>query len=445
MSYRSNTALCAISLILVATACRDGAVTSVPDVQTATPRFAVLGAVSTGPLVGALFTSNTACTGTNVNIFSVKSQVFLDGGPTHPGAAGLPDGYYGVRVTDPSGVTLLGTTVGSGDDAPVHVTGGEFDQCYQLAAILIRGSNGQAGYDDTPNNGGEYKVWISNGSDFVVAKTDNFKVRSTECAPDQEICPFGESGTLDVNKWYDANANGSWDAGEQSINGWKVNIRDGMNLDRFTPVSIVVAPDDYVVSEYDATQANWIHTTPTSFNRTITNTSSASVSFGNVCIGAGGGHTLGFWSNKNGQSLEDEADFTALNALWLRNADGSDRDFTGTLAQKRSALNTFLLGANAVNMANMLSAQLAAMTLSVREGMVSGTALIYAPGVPSASVLGFTTVNALMADADAQLLAHPVTVSAGADRTAQETIKTALDRGNNNITFVQASPCAFSF
>ena len=67
--------------------------------------------------------------------------------------------------------------------------------------------------------------------------------------------------------------------------------------------------------------------------------------------------TLGFWSNKNGQKLETADDFVALTALHLVNANGSPRDFTSSLSNNKSALNSFLLGANATNMANMLSAQ----------------------------------------------------------------------------------------
>lgn len=445
MRYRSNSIQCVLSLMILAAACRDGTVTGLPNAELSSARRTAVPAVSSGPLVGAIFTTANACGGVNINIFTDKGLVYLNGGPAHPGAAGLPDGYYAVRVTDPSGAMLLGTSVGSANDAPAQVVNGEFVACYRLSDILIRGSNGQPGYDDTPNNGGEYKVWISNGSDFIVTKTDNFKVKTVECAPESEICPQGESGRLDVAKWYDANANGEWDPGEAAINGWKINIRDGISLDRYTPVAIVLAPDNYVISEYDAVESNWLHTTPTSVNRTIENALNTSASFGNVCIGAGGGRTLGFWSNKNGQALEGDDDFTMLNALSLRNANGTDRDFAGTTTQKRAALNTFLLSANATNMANMLSAQLAAMALNVHNGMVSSSALVYAPDTPSASTLGFTTVSALMADANTELLAHPVTVASGTDRSRQEAIKTALDRGNNNMNFVQASACPFSF
>jgi hypothetical protein len=92
------------------------------------------------PLPGAIFTTNSTCDGTNLNIYSSKDAVYLDGGPAHPGAAGLPDGPYYVQVTTPDGA-LLGTSVGSGNPTPVHVTAAEFDQCYKLSAILIKASD----------------------------------------------------------------------------------------------------------------------------------------------------------------------------------------------------------------------------------------------------------------------------------------------------------------
>src|SRR4029079_14028930 len=111
------------------------------------------------PLNGAIFTTVGSCNGTNINIFTDKNDVYLDGGPAHPGAAGLPDGTYYVKVTEPNG-TLLGTSIGSANETPVIVSGGEFAGCYQLSAILIKVSDGSPGYDDTSNGGGEYKIWI---------------------------------------------------------------------------------------------------------------------------------------------------------------------------------------------------------------------------------------------------------------------------------------------
>src|SRR4029453_1080472 len=81
----------------------------------------VLPAFAAPPLPGAIFTTDSECIGTNVNIFGEKEDVYLNGGPAHPGAAGLPDGSYWVQVTEPDG-TLLGKS--NGPD--VTVSGGEF-------------------------------------------------------------------------------------------------------------------------------------------------------------------------------------------------------------------------------------------------------------------------------------------------------------------------------
>ncbi|HEX6749633.1 MAG TPA: hypothetical protein VF092_20240 [Longimicrobium sp.] len=132
-----------------------------------------------GGTSGAIFTTGAACDGTDLNIYANKADVYVDGGPAHPGAAGLPDGDYYIQVTTPSG-TLLGTSVGTATPQPVHVVGGEFQVCYQLAAVVHKASSpGDAGYDDTDNAGGEYKVWVSRASDFSGGntKTDNFKVK----------------------------------------------------------------------------------------------------------------------------------------------------------------------------------------------------------------------------------------------------------------------------
>jgi hypothetical protein len=164
------------------------------------------------------------------------------------------------------------------------------------------------------------------------------------------------------------------------------------------------------------------------------------VDFGNVCLGAGGGLTLGFWSNKNGQSLIGTDDLAMLVALNLRNPDGSNFNPAAC-----TPFRTWLLSATAVNMAYMLSAQLAAMELNVFNAKVNGSGLIYAPGATSANALGFATVNAVMVEANASLGANGYTVAASAVRSYQEALKNALDRANNNLTFVQPTPCSYTF
>jgi len=383
--------------------------------------FAVTGAIAATPVSGAIFTTDSTCSGVDLNIYGSKADVYLDGGPSHPGAAGLPDGEYYVQVTEPDG-TLLGTS----GIATVTVSSGEME-CVNLFDLT--------GFADTSNAGGEYKVWVSMDSAFPASasKTDNFKVKSSDV-------PGGDSATLNVIKFYDANANGINDD-DQPIVGWQMRIQDGIDLIRYTPVSLVVeAPDDYTVTESTPIETNWMSTTTNPVNIHLDPNDDKTVEFGNLCTGAGGGLTLGFWSNKNGQALVGADDLAMLVALNLRNANSSNFD-----PANNAALRTWLLNATATNMAYMLSAQLAAMELNVFNGKVSGTALIYAPGTTSANSLGFATVNDVMAEANNELGLHGSTLSGSLYRTYQEALKNALDKANNNLNFVQATPCPFSF
>lgn len=399
----------------------------------------ILLGISTSPVhanvSGAIFTTNLNCTIVNQNIFNSKEDVYVDGGPTQP-HAGLPDGNYFVQVTEPSG-TVLGKSL----TAIVTVSGGKFVTCYQLSAILNKASDGTLGYDDTTNNGGVYKVWVSIDPTFPnsSSKTDNFKVEP------QIIIP--QIPHLLVDKFYDKNTNGTWDAGELEITGWKVNIRDGISYDRFTLVDIVLDPDDYIISEYQPTQTNWIPTTVTSLTKTIVpDGENQVVNFGNVCIGPGGGLSKGFWTNKNGQALFGADDLAQMVSLNLRNANGSNFD-----PASYPSFKTWLGLANATNMAYMLSAQLSAMKLNVFNGKVNGTALIYAPQLlPFAPIaglnnLGFINTNNLMLATNNELGSHGTTLSGSLYRSYQEALKNVLDAANNNTTFVQVTPCPFFF
>ena len=180
------------------------------------------------PLTGAIFTTVADGSEVNFNIYPSKDAVCLDGGPgpgAPQGAAGLPDGSYVFQVTNPSGKTLLSTdqagcrqfTVLNGIINSVqpaitfgcaHVTGTDVDHGATTVQLFP--------FNDTPNNGGEYKAWatslanylagcealgVSNGLDVVDcgfangqngskhgfipsdSKTDNFKVKG-QVAPE---------------------------------------------------------------------------------------------------------------------------------------------------------------------------------------------------------------------------------------------------------------------
>jgi len=424
-------------------------------------------------VTGAIFTTDKDCSGVDLNIYSSKDAVYLNGGPRHDGAAGLPDGEYYVKVTEPDG-DLLGTSIGATDETPVTVSGGEFVSCYQLSAILITANDGSPGYDTTTNAGAEYKAWVSKNPNFDPSnsKTDNFKVKEGDGPP--------ATATLRVHKYYDANANGQHDPGETDLIGWGFRIHDHIDWVRFTPAEMVVDPDTYYVSEYMPIENNWIETDPSTGpldtagsmevppvpatgtrveQITLNNGDNPDpLEFGNVCLGAGGGLTLGFWSNNNGlaatKSMGLETQLAFLRSLNLiQNVVDKKNNITGSKDFDPTAYKDFqswLLKADATNMAYMLSAQLAAMELNVQSGKVSPSALIYAPGTDSANALGFATVSNVMNEANAALAptatkGGPLTVKASANRTYEENLKIALDKGNNNLNFTQPTACAYTF
>jgi hypothetical protein len=121
-----------------------------------------------------------------------------------------------------------------------------------------------------------------------------------------------------------------------------------------------------------------------------------------------------------------------LDALNLRGATGANFD-----PSTYSQIRTWLLNGTAVNMAYMLSVQLATMELNVASGKVNAGALIYAPGTNSANAAGYATVGAVMAEANTSLGTNGYTPSGSSVRTYQEALKNALDNANNNKTFVQ--------
>jgi len=126
--------------------------------------------VIAGPPSGAIFTTVADGSEVNYNIYQAKEDVYLDGGPG-PGApqhaAGLDDGIYVFQVTDPSGKVLLSTdpvecrqfTISDGiivSTAPStcpHTTGVDVDHGALTVQLMP--------FNDTPNNGGEYKVWVT--------------------------------------------------------------------------------------------------------------------------------------------------------------------------------------------------------------------------------------------------------------------------------------------
>ena len=163
--------------------------------------FPATASAQTEPLSGAIFTTDVTGVPVNLNIYDAKEDVYLNGGPginAPDDAAGLPAGTYSFQVTSPSGKTLLSTDDVSCRQFTVDASGRIQSVAPGGACAHATGIDGEDlgitvqlfPFDDTPNNGGVYKVWVTptelldcdapgNKHCFVPAdsKTDNFKVR----------------------------------------------------------------------------------------------------------------------------------------------------------------------------------------------------------------------------------------------------------------------------
>ncbi|MHC4939770.1 MAG: SdrD B-like domain-containing protein [Planctomycetota bacterium] len=249
------------------------------------------------PLSGAIFTTTVDGDVVNENVrYQKKEDVYLDGGPgpnAPSTAAGLPEGDYYFQVTDPSGKDLLSTDHIS--CRRIHVNAnGVIDKVYagtnyekqkgQWTAVSCQHKEGvdqdhaELGaitvqlfpYDDTPNPGGVYKVWVTPVEDYdgkwgvnyvpssggkgipvngehyapgnyhgfipAKSKTDNYKVKARGKTP--------TPAELTVRKFHDSNVNGVWDTGEAEITGWAIHIRDPLGVEQteYTKVLVLAEP-----------------------------------------------------------------------------------------------------------------------------------------------------------------------------------------------------------
>ena len=149
-------------------------------------------------VTGAIFTTNMESEFVNANVYDSSDEVYLNGGPRPNApctAAGLPDGEYYFQVTDPSGKTLL--SLDDIEERRVTVTNGvitaymgtthmtRLGECWSSYTVQLYP------YRTTPNDGNEYKVWMTKVIDYDAtpgsgsfgfiqskSKTDNFKVVS---------------------------------------------------------------------------------------------------------------------------------------------------------------------------------------------------------------------------------------------------------------------------
>ena len=346
----------------------------------------------------------------------------------------VPVSNYETKDPNDFLLTINGSPATSGTSYPVNsntqIPIGETQQYgYVLDSVTGDGCPAKEDFTGTPLSA---SVTLDEGEDLSCTIT-NKDIR----------------GELKVRKYYDLNANGIHDEPSTAyITGWKVNV-DGTV--QYTPFLGLFLPVQITVYEYLPIESNWIATTPTTFTPTVITDDRVDVKFGNVCLGPGGGLSKGFWTNKNGEAKINDNGGAAseLNTLSvdynLVNANGTPFNPT-TYSQFKAWLGS----ATATNMSYMLSAQLAAMILNVESGSVSGASLIYAPelipfATPGLTPAGFISINDLILAANTALGADGFTPSGDLNRPVQEALKNVLDRGDNNIGYVQPAPCPFSF
>jgi len=428
------------------------------------------GTVSAAAIHGALFTTDVNGT-TNVNIYDAKEDVYLSGGPGPNApctAADLDDGVYVFQVTNPSGQVLL-----SNDGvSPIGVR--EFTVANHVVTSATNHSSvsGDCGgirvqvapFDDTPNNGGEYKLWITRKADYIAngafkngsTKTDNFKVK-VETPP--------ETGGILVYKFYDANGNGEWDGDEIPLFGWAMTVSGvGTGLTQspdglvtFSGLSLDGNP--YSVSEGNGgprwvQSASLINGAPSAgspenpVSVTVVAGENTQVDFGNYCTCTILSYTADFWLGASGQTkLGDggtmQTEFTLLRNANLRNGAGGHFNFNLLLPQadNYNNLSAWLLGAvGTTNEAYNLSAQLAVLKLNVEAGF-NRTNYYFK---------GYGTIGQIIADANAMLS------NATCGTTCNTTTATQLGQDQHDLAAIIADindgtlvimpkPCAYKF
>ena len=258
---------------------------------------------------GSIFTTFADGTRVNGNIYPSKAAVYLNGGPQNENSAGLPDGTYYFQVTDPAAKVLLST-----DDIScrqVLVVGGIFAGATGPCPHANGSQNTNNGgsipvqlipFNDTPNAGGEYKVWLTNINDFDTAncgnfgfcddksKTDNFKVQTP--ATNIKICKFN-----------DQNSNTLQDNGEPLIPHWPITATgvtsgpvstqtDDNGCISFTVTSFSNPDGTQTVTLTEGTQGpTWAQTAPPDGSCVLT-ANSGSVNDADTCSVSGGVITL---------------------------------------------------------------------------------------------------------------------------------------------------------
>jgi hypothetical protein len=247
-------------------------------------------------------------------------------------------------------------------------------------------------------------------------------------------------------KFYDTNLNGEMDANELGIHNWKISLTS-INDPTFVAQEATTNENgqylfenlpagEYLVKELFPSTPHYVGTKDTSYTVTLATGGYEECNFGNVALTPGvGGFTIGFWGNKNGQSLITKDDLVTLNTLNLYRINNPPYVMYPPFTSNGQIKN-YLRNANAVDMRYMLSAQLIATELNVLHGTsLTGSTIIHV-GSSGYVTTGYISIGEVMTNANAALLPNN-------DRSTQEYWKNILDGiNNNNYEFLSNVPLA---
>ncbi len=241
---------------------------------------------------------------------------------------------------------------------------------------------------------------------------------------------IGDGSGSDVSglAFLDADRDGVRDAGETPLANWQVRLVTGQTSVTATTdanghyVFVDAGAGDYTVEL--VLQPGYIATNAGSQMLTVTGCANATAADFGVApqMLACDGHTIGYWRNCHGSAKVQQYGILAtLPALHLRNTCGQQVAPSTIMGWR-----VWLHFANSVNMAYMLSAQLAAMHCNVVCGFVDPACVINDP------CLGQMSIATLMQQAVVSLSLHGFTPVGHPQRAFQKRLKNALDDANNN-------------
>jgi hypothetical protein len=391
-------------------------------------------------------------------------------------------------ITDPSNpgapVNVYTDSYGSWSWTTPDITVGTGARSYQICEVM------QTGWNQTGPDSGGVDLAAASGTATGGVSATQVTSGGSACydvsVPDTAVGTMGSldffnepTGTLSGEKYFDANRSGVLDPGETGISGWEILLTGTAGPatsysyiahtgtgGTFTVPNLV--PGTYTVSEVLPTNLCgtltvncWSQTGNTTTDSTFSYTGGVSASlssktysvsassptapwtvtgldFGNVClVSNGGGLTLGYWSNNNGQKIlvpNWTAVATLINStLYLVNANGSRFTVSTASSTGYKQLNTWLLSANSTNASYMLSAQMLTTEFDLKYGTMSNY-LVKDPVTGN-----WVTISALITEASAFVQLNPNTTKTGTTRTQAVAYQTLFNALNNNQASVQAT------